>query len=72
MRNILDINMCKELSRVTEGEFAKDENRYNYTHSSGISIPGRMVLNIWRLLRSEVKLNNYSYQNTVFHVIHRR
>lgn len=67
--------MCKELSRMTadgEEKFAKDENRYNYTHSSGISIAGRMVLNLWRLLRSEVKLNIYTYQNTVFHVLHKR
>lgn len=55
-----------------DDKFAKDDNRYSYNHSSGILIAGRMVLNVWRLLRSEVKLNIYTYQNTVFHVLHKR
>ncbi len=31
-----------------------DKDDYQYSHSSGIQIPGRIVLNIWRVVRSEV------------------
>jgi hypothetical protein len=29
-------------------------------HASGISVTGRMLLNLWRLMRSELKLSSYS------------
>ena len=36
------------------------------------SYKGRIVLNVWRLLRSELALTSYSFENTVFHVLHQR
>ena len=38
----------------------------------GIHIVGRVVLNVWRLLRSEVQTNVYTFENMAFHVLHRR
>lgn len=31
-----------------------EKDDYQYLHSSGIQIPGRIVLNMWRVVRSEV------------------
>lgn len=56
----------------TESRLVHEAERYGYTHSSGISITGRMVLNVWRIMRSEVTLNIYSFENTVYHVLHKR
>lgn len=42
------------------------------TQASGIWILGRTVLNLWRHLRSELKLRNYSRAEVVAHVLDRR
>lgn len=34
------------------------------THGSGIWLTGRTVLNMWRLMRSELKLCSYTLQVT--------
>ena len=33
---------------------------------------GRHVLNVWRLMRTELELSSYTLENTVFHLLHRR
>lgn len=40
--------------------------------SSAISITGRIVLNVWRLMRSELLLTSFTFENMAFHVLHRR
>ena len=35
-------------------------NEYDELHGSGIDIPGRLTLNLWRLLRGELKLVQHS------------
>ncbi len=49
-------------------------NRLYYRFGSGsdVRVAGRVVLNVWRLLRSEVALYSYTFENTMFHVLHRR
>ena len=37
-----------------------------------MKIGGRIILNVWRLLRLEVTLTEYSYENVVWHVLKRR
>lgn len=39
---------------------------------AGIHLIGRVVLNVWRIMRKEVTLRIYSYENVVFHILHRR
>ena len=43
--------------------------RYAFNHSSGLTIPGRIVLNLWRLFRDELKLTIYTYENVTAHVL---
>jgi hypothetical protein len=31
-----------------------------------------MILNVWRVLRGELALYGYSFENVVFHVLHQR
>lgn len=35
-------------------------NEYEELHAAGIDVPGRLTLNLWRLLRSELKLGIYT------------
>ena len=43
--------------------------RYAFNHSSGLIIAGRIVLNLWRMMRDELKLNIYTYENVCAHVL---
>lgn len=38
------------------------EDEWGRTHASGVHVGGRVVLNIWRLTRAEVKLNMYTVE----------
>jgi DNA polymerase zeta len=80
---VLGFSMTDALSRfVTTPK--KDKalvDEWGRTHQSGVfvkyvllitydlSYRGRIVLNMWRLLRHEVKANSYRFQNVVFHVL---
>ncbi|XP_047315790.1 DNA polymerase zeta catalytic subunit isoform X1 [Impatiens glandulifera] len=56
----------KESSNITEtSDSAQDgalvgEDEWGRTHASGVHVSGRVVLNIWRLMRGELKLNMYT------------
>ncbi|KAL2345686.1 hypothetical protein Fmac_006971 [Flemingia macrophylla] len=57
----LDIHDTPSLdSCVPENSIIEDE--WGRTHASGVHVGGRIVLNIWRLIRGEVKLNLYSVE----------
>ncbi|KAA8545130.1 hypothetical protein F0562_019981 [Nyssa sinensis] len=43
-------------------EDAVIEDEWGRTHGSGVHVGGRIVLNIWRLMRGEVKLNMYTVE----------
>ncbi|KAJ1292324.1 hypothetical protein BS78_02G383800 [Paspalum vaginatum] len=49
-----------------------NENNWSHTHASGIHVGGRIVLNLWRLMRAEVKLNNYSLEAVADEVLRRK
>lgn len=40
--------------------------------TSTFKVAGRHVLNLWRLMRSELTLNIYTYENVAFQVLKRR
>ena len=37
-----------------------------------VSLVGRIMLNVWRVLRNDISLQHYSFESWVFHVLHRR
>ena len=77
---VLGINICPLLSRVPasvkESKVADDENNpgvaYDAGHTSEISLVGRIVFNIWRLMRSELALYSYTLDNVVRAVLNQR
>ena len=47
----------------------KEEDQYGWQHDSGLHVPGRIILNLWRIIRTEVKLSSYSFQNCVASIL---
>ena len=74
-RKKYEFDLCDELSRVksqAHGRFGKDADRWGFNHTSSIRVSGRHMINIWRAMRSELNLLQYSMENVVFHILHRR
>ncbi|KAI5008760.1 hypothetical protein ZWY2020_009808 [Hordeum vulgare] len=71
-------NLAHESSQAPEASPADDvivdvsENDWSHTHASGVHVGGRIVLNLWRLMRGEVKLNNYSLEAVADEVLRRK
>lgn len=62
---VLEINALSKISRVPT------ETRHNKPQSH-LSLIGRVTLNIWRLMRHEIALQSYTFENVVFHLLHQR
>lgn len=68
-------NSSQVLSETSSADDIIDdvsENDWSHTHASGIHVGGRIVLNLWRLMRAEVKLNNYSLEAVADEVLRRK
>ncbi|KAJ5766849.1 uncharacterized protein N7511_004465 [Penicillium nucicola] len=74
-RKKYDFDICEELSRTksqSHGRFGKEANKWGHDHSSSITITGRHMFNIWRAMKGELNLLQYTMENVVFHLLHRR
>ncbi|KAL4739108.1 hypothetical protein BDV11DRAFT_188358 [Aspergillus similis] len=74
-RKKYDFDLCDELSRVkshAHGRFGKEADKWGFDHTSSIRVTGRHIINIWRAMRSEMNLLQYTMENVVFHLLHRR
>jgi DNA polymerase zeta len=72
--NILGLPIANQLSRTP---FAGVDRRqgmdeYGEKHDSGIWIVGRMTLNCWRIMRTELKLGIYTLESVVSSVLGHR
>ncbi|KAJ8702610.1 DNA polymerase zeta [Pleurotus ostreatus] len=47
-------------------------DQWGARHASTFKVAGRHVLNVWRIMRGELSLNMYSFENVVFNVLRRR
>lgn len=72
----LGVDLCQQLSRVPgdakENRFLTEKDEYGADTMSEIHIVGRIVLNLWRVMKTEAALNNYSFENVAFHLLHQR
>ncbi|XP_058193390.1 DNA polymerase zeta catalytic subunit isoform X2 [Rhododendron vialii] len=48
------------------------DDEWGRTHASGVHVGGRVVLNVWRLMRGELKLNMYTVEAVAEAVLRRR
>ncbi|XP_054990548.1 DNA polymerase zeta catalytic subunit isoform X1 [Sorex araneus] len=72
----LNVDLCQMISRVPddkiENRFSAERDDYGSDTMSEINIVGRITLNLWRIMRNEVALTNYTFENVGFHVLHQR
>ena len=46
-----------------------ENDQYGWAHDSGLRVAGRIVLNMWRTIRAEVKLQSYTFENCVASIL---
>jgi DNA polymerase zeta len=61
--------MKVEKSRSTS---TKEENPYGHRKTTSLTCTGRIFLNVWRLMRSELALTSYTLENVSFKVLNQR
>ncbi|KAL6933461.1 hypothetical protein ACO0R3_002568 [Hanseniaspora guilliermondii] len=66
------IETSNYLSRVNENQLNKMRDTWGYTHASSIKITGRHMLNLWRTLKNESRLESFSLENFSYHLLHKR
>lgn len=74
-RHKYDYNLCDEFSRMktqSHGRFGKETDRWGFNTTSTIRVTGRHMINIWRAMRGELNLLQYTMENVVWHLLHRR
>ncbi|TGO91944.1 hypothetical protein BPOR_0014g00170 [Botrytis porri] len=74
-RTKYDYDLCDEFSRMksqSHGRFGKDGDKWGFDNTSTIRVTGRHMINIWRAMRAELNLLQYTLENVVFHLLHRR
>ena len=74
-RSQYDYDLCDEFSRMkslSHGRFGKENDKWGFNQTSTIRITGRHVINVWRAMRGELSLLQYTMENVAFHLLHRR
>lgn len=74
-RHELGYDLVPELSRVNSlstGMAGGKADNWGWTQTSALKVTGRHILNVWRLMRGELNLNVYTYENVVFHLLRSR
>lgn len=71
-RKIHHFEIADEFSRVNTNMKTNVRDVWGYTHASGIQINGRHMINIWRALRSELNLTQYTIENISYKVLQER
>lgn len=77
----INIDIVPLLSRIPSQKIAKfrtidddtpSEELQNVEYESEYKLYGRILLDVWRLLRNEIALTSYSFENCMYHILHRR
>jgi len=68
---VLKIPLASLLSRTPAAppDARHGNDDWGESHDSGIWVVGRIVMNVWRIMRSELKLGIYSMENVVHNVL---
>ncbi|XP_066256625.1 DNA polymerase zeta catalytic subunit isoform X2 [Euwallacea similis] len=66
---VLSINLMPLLGRSELHKFGKSKLSYQEFETN---IIGRIVLNVWRIMRHEIAVQSYTFESVVYHILHRR
>ncbi|KAF8472023.1 hypothetical protein BDZ91DRAFT_775438 [Kalaharituber pfeilii] len=70
-----EYNLIEEFSRMksqSHGRFGKDSDSWGFNTTAAIKITGRHMINVWRAMRGELNLTQYTLENVAFHLLHKR
>ncbi|KAK3311463.1 uncharacterized protein B0T15DRAFT_387080 [Chaetomium strumarium] len=73
-----EYDLCIEFSRMKSESVgsasgrSKANDRWGFRTTSMLHVTGRHIVNIWRAMRGELNLLQYSMENVVWHLLHRR
>ncbi|PKS09344.1 hypothetical protein jhhlp_003958 [Lomentospora prolificans] len=70
-----DYDLCDEFSRMksnSHGRFGRENDRWGFNTTSTIRVTGRHMINVWRAMRGELNLLQYTPENVAWHLLHRR
>ncbi|RKP26760.1 hypothetical protein SYNPS1DRAFT_13724, partial [Syncephalis pseudoplumigaleata] len=67
---------CLMIGRValspSSSRVDRDMSRWRSSRSPELYVPGRHVLNAWKIMRSELSITDYTFESVVFDVLHIR
>lgn len=78
---VMNIDIVPLLSRIPTqkiAKFQKNEDDAMANEEQGVEyeseykLYGRILLDVWRLLRGEIALTSYTFENCMYHIMHRR
>lgn len=74
---VYNMNLNNALSRMPTEKKEKtavdEEEQFDQgDYFSEQKIPGRILLDVWRLMKHEIALTSYTFENVCYHVLHRR
>lgn len=73
VKAFIGLDVSEFISRaVPDRSRSGGSEEWEIRKTSTFKVIGRQVLNVWRLMRSELTLNFYTFENVVFHVLRRR
>ncbi|KAI0275058.1 hypothetical protein BC834DRAFT_965498 [Gloeopeniophorella convolvens] len=67
-----DMDVGELISRATGRSFSKGNDQWGLRKTSTFKVSGRHVLNVWRIMRTELNLGTYTLENTAFHLLRQR
>ncbi|KAI5801709.1 hypothetical protein DFH27DRAFT_557681 [Peziza echinospora] len=70
-----EYDLCGEFSRMksqSHGRFGKESDSWGFNTTAAIKVTGRHLINIWRAMRGELSLTQYTMENVAFHLLHQR
>ncbi|KAJ1955852.1 DNA polymerase zeta [Linderina pennispora] len=73
---VYGMRLCSDLSRIIDppwrrqqSGYGREQDSWSYKKGAALSIAGRHVLNVWRLMRSELALTSYSFEKIAEEVL---
>ena len=64
--------MSDAIGRAPIRQLGGGSDAWGLRNTSTFKVAGRHVLNVWRIMRVELSLNLYSFENVAFQVLNRR
>src|SRR6266478_817499 len=71
-QKIVGLDIGELISRTSGREPSNTTDQWSIRHTSTFRVAGRHVLNLWRIMRTELELSLYTLENTVYHLLRRR